>query len=276
MERLFEYRDDMIYCHHTIDAQPIPADYPVHTHEMLEIYYIISGSGTYLVEGTPYTLHPGDVMIMREAETHKLMIDASQPYERIAIHFSPKLIRLITTDKLLLRPFLERPLGQLNLYRAKDFLNSHWETAFQHFDFSDSSQIRAHIIARMMTILSELSDAYDRRSGETPPRKDSASQLVAYVNEHLFSDISMQNVCASFFCSPAQINRLFRQATGTSLKRYINVKRLLAARAMLQRGEPAGAVCSACGFDDYSVFFRAYKKQFSQSPRGDMPRRRMT
>jgi len=272
MKRLFTYRDELLYCHHSLDHSPQAADFSIHAHEMYEIYYIIAGAGSYLVEGTQYPLYSGDVMIMREAETHKLLIDTSQPYERIAIHFSPQLIRLFDASGELLRPFRDRPLGQLNRYCTDDFPNPHWKSAFQDFDFAGSTQVRIHVIARLITLLPELCDAYNKRRGEIIPKHGAEAKLVAYVNEHLFEDISVKTLGIAFFGSPSQISRIFHRATGTSLQRYINVKRLLAARAMLQRGENAGLVSIACGFDDYSAFFRAYKKQFARSPRSDMAR----
>ncbi len=272
MKHLFTYRDELLYCHHSLDHSPQAADFSIHAHEMYEIYYMITGAGSYLVEGTQYPLHSGDLMIMREAETHKLLIDTSQPYERIAIHFSPQLIRLFDASGELLRPFRDRPLGQLNRYCADDFPNPHWKTAFQDFDFSNSTQVRAHVIARLISLLPALCDAFDVRRGDVVPMHGAEAHLVAYVNEHLFESITTKALGATFFGSPSQISRTFHRATGTSLKQYISVKRLLAARAMIQRGESAGLVCTACGFDDYSAFYRAYKKQFAKSPRSDMPK----
>ncbi len=271
MEHLFTYRDELLYCHHSLDHTPQPADFSIHAHEMYEIYYMIAGTGSYLVEGTRYPLHSGDLMIMREAETHTLLIDPTQPYERIAIHFSPQLIRLLDASGDLLRPFRDRPLGQLNHYTTRDFPSPHWKSAFQDFDFSSSTQVRAHVIARLFSLLPAVCDAFAIRRGDVVPGHGAKAQLVAYVNEHLFEKITAKALSKTFFVSPSQIARTFHRATGTSLKRYIGVKRLLAARAMIQRGESAGLVCTACGYDDYSAFYRAYKKQFAQSPRSDMP-----
>ena len=271
MERLFEYRDDLLYCHHTLDRHPHTADHAVHAHEMLEIYYLISGAGTYLIEGSQYPLHTGDILLMRTAETHKLIVDEGQPYERIAIHFAPELVRWMDPDGALLRAFTARPLGQLNRYAPGDFHRKYWQAAFEDFDFAASAHIRAHIIARIAVLLPELCDAYDRRSGQIAPGRGTAAQLVAFVNEHLFEELTIPMIASAFYCSPSQVNRLFRQATGTSVKQYILMKRLLSARAMLQRGDNAGDVCSACGFNDYSVFYRAYQRQFSKPPRSDMP-----
>ena len=39
------------------------------------------------------------------------------------------------------------------------------------------------------------------------------------------------------------------------------------AREKIADGMPVGEACYACGFGEYSAFARAYKKQFSVSPR---------
>jgi AraC-like DNA-binding protein len=49
----------------------------------------------------------------------------------------------------------------------------------------------------------------------------------------------------------------------------VSIKRLLAARAMIQRGEKASQAALVCGFSDYSVFYRAYKNHFGHSPKDD-------
>jgi transcriptional regulator GlxA family with amidase domain len=90
-----------------------------------------------------------------------------------------------------------------------------------------------------------------------------------YVNEHLFEDISIQSVADAFYRSRSQISRVFRQATGSSLWDYVTIKRLMAARAMIQRGESAISACTACGFSEYSSFYRAYKSHFGHSPKED-------
>ena len=95
------------------------------------------------------------------------------------------------------------------------------------------------------------------------------SQLVAYVNQHLFEDISLQSIADAFYRSRSQISRVFRQSTGSPLWEYVTIQRLLAAQTMLQRGVSASDACIACGFSDYSSFFRAYRARFGHSPKID-------
>lgn len=269
MAQIFSYRDDALYSHHSLDTAPDPDTYPMHVHEMMEIYYFISGSGTYLVEGIPYPLEPGDIMILRAAESHKLAIRPDVPYERITIHFSPAVLETVDPSNGLLRPFLERPLGQLNHYSARDPRYAQMQSIFRNFTFENVSDVRLNLIGRLLLFLTALNGVFDGpdRAGL---RDDSlAGQIVRYVNSQLFMPLSLQSVADHFYRSRSQISRIFHQATGSPFWEYVTIKRLMAARAMIQRGEKASHAALVCGFADYSVFFRAYKNHFGHSPKED-------
>lgn len=115
-------------------------------------------------------------------------------------------------------------------------------------------------------------DGLHGRSQTHAPVEGLAGQILAYVNEHLFEEISIQTIADAFYRSPSQVSRIFQHATGNSLWKYVTIKRLMTARALIQQGEPAAVAAAACGFSEYSTFYRAYKSQFGHSPREDAPR----
>lgn len=269
MPHIFTYRDDEIYSHHTLDEHPIAENFQMHAHEWMEIFYLLSGKCSYLVEGSKYELHPGDILIMRAAETHMLEVKEDEPYERIAIHFSPAILAAVPKKERFLRPFLDRPLGQRNLYRVGEAGDKRMKAAFEEFCFEGIGDVKLNLVSRLLMFLTVLSAVFERQI-EMDGNEDSfQSQLVAYVNEHMFEDISLQSIADAFFRSRSQISRVFRQSTGSPLWEYVTIKRLLAAQAMLQRGVNASEACLACGFSDYSSFFRAYRARFGHSPKND-------
>ena len=243
----------------------------MHVHEMMEIYYFKSGSGTYLVEGSTYPLEPGDIMIMRAAETHKLIVNPNEPYERIAIHFSPAVLAQIDPTLSLLRPFQERPLGMFNHYSVRDTRCAHLQTVFGNFSFDRIPDVRLNLIGRLLLFLTALNGVFDEIGSRHSRDNSLPGQLVRYVNSQLFTPLSLQSVADHFYLSRSQISRVFQQATGSSLWEYVSIKRLMAARAMIQRGEKASNAAQVCGFADYSVFYRAYRNYFGHSPKDDTP-----
>lgn len=268
MPVLFSYRDNEMYSHHSIDENPEPENFSMHAHEWMEIIYFISVEGSYLVEGNHYALQPHDILITRSAETHKLVVSQTRPYERMVIHFSPSMLTAVDPNQKLLRPFLDRPLGQQNLYPSTDPLSGKLRAAFADFTFDHLPDVRLNLFARLLLFLTTLNGIYEQAGHRTVPGSF-PNRLVTYVNEHLFEPLSVQSIADHFYLSRSQISRVFTQATGSSLWEYVTIKRLLAARARLQRGETAGNACIACGFSDYSAFFRAYRAHFGHSPKED-------
>lgn len=269
MSHIFTYRDKEIYCHHTMDEKPRAADFQMHAHEWMEIFYLISGKCSYLVEGSRYEVQPGDILIMRAAETHMPEIGEDESYERIAIHFSPSLLEAIPGGEKLLKPFMDRPLGHRNHYACSGEGDERLRAAFGAFDFEGIADVKLNLMSRLLMFLTVLCSVYEKQNVAGSVGDSFQSQLVAYVNEHLFEDISLQSIADAFYRSRSQISRVFRQSTGSPLWEYVTIKRLLSAQAMLQRGVSASDACLACGFSDYSSFFRAYRARFGHSPKSD-------
>lgn len=269
MERLFEYIDETLFCHHSLDICPDPASFYVHAHERMELLLFISGDACCYVEGSEYAVEPYDVLIMRSAEVHRTQIISPEPYERIAVHFSPALVRTVDPEGILLRPFLERPLGHLNHYSAASLRSHALKEALEGQGSTMSGQhARLRVITALLSLLSDISQVFESRARPALPGGEEgiAAQLVEYINANLFNEISLKSISRRFYMSQSQLNRIFGRATGSSVWEYIRIKRLLAARERIVAGERASAVCTLCGFRDYSAFYRAYKARFGHAP----------
>lgn len=268
MERFFYYLDSELYCHHSLDAAPCGENYSVHVHENYELYYFLRGAASYLVEGTEYELKAHDVLLIRNSETHKTKIYSPAPYERVAIHFSPALFSRLDTDGTLLAPFTNHPLGKNNRYREEDFPTDRYKECFRDLDArKHDGENRMFVLSRTLMILTELYEAYQQRGhSESVEDTGPASEIISYINRHLFDALSLESISKRFFLSKSQLNRVFSHATGSSVWEYVRIKRLHAARARLLAGDNAGNVCTECGFKDYSSFYRAYLMRFGKAP----------
>ena len=89
----------------------------------------------------------------------------------------------------------------------------------------------------------------------------------AYIDENLSQSITLEQLAAQFFVSKYYLSHAFSREMGVSLYRYILLRRLLMARQLMAAGESAGAAARACGFADYTSFYRAFKSEYGISPR---------
>ena len=63
----------------------------------------------------------------------------------------------------------------------------------------------------------------------------------------------------------------FRTQMGMSVTQYIRVKKILYAQALIQNGLPPTLAAQYCSYDNYSTFYRNYKKILLHSPEQDLP-----
>ncbi len=258
----------------SVDNHPANQDYYMHAHETYEVYHFISGHAKYVVEGNEYTLQPHDTLLLRPQEVHRLVVvDDHVPYARQVFHFSADMFGPDTPLRTqLLEAFSNRELGCGNQYTASEFSGGGWPfptdiaTLFRQTD----KNTELFLSAKLHSFLAEVALLRgEHHRHQTPPLKAKTAGIMAYINAHLYEDLTVSKICDACFLSKAQLNRLFKYATGTSVWKYISTKRLLQAKTLISAGERPTTVCSLCGFSDYSSFYRAYRAKFGNSPEQD-------
>lgn len=244
----------------------------MHAHEKCEILHVYRGNGYYITEGSRHKLEPGKIFLMRSGETHRPDVYDSEPYDRMSIHFDPEIVDFIDPERRLLAPFFSRPLGEDNVYTRESVAPT---GIYRYIDkiisckSTDDYDKYVNCMANLFSILSELCTLFEKGRIAEPARDSEAiREIVDYITHNLESDLSIDIICEKFFISRSQLNRAFKRFTGTSVWEYIVLKRLMLARGYLEEGMRANEVSSACGFRDYSSFYRAYLKKYGETPTG--------
>ena len=268
---LNEYCFGDIYIRHAIDDFPDDKDFSMHIHDCCEIYFFVSGEVDYLVEGSKYRLDNNNLMIMRPAESHKPKILDRKRYERYAINFPVSFVHSIDPRGRLLYPFMERALGKNNFYSSADMDTGLLGRLLYEmcYDSKDDYNRKLTITTHLWIILDMINRAFAIKENAQYQPQSNAEHIVMYVNNHLFEELSVPMLAEHFYLSTSQFSRVFKQATGAAPWDYIIKKRLTAAKEKIRNGYSAQDACEACGFKEYSAFYRAYIKHFGCSPKKD-------
>lgn len=248
---------------------PKTATPKLHTHEMCEIYCVFRGNGFYVTEGTQHKLEYGKILLMRPGEAHKVYLTGNEPYERLSHHFPMSVVDGVDPERRLLTPFFDRPLGLHNVYERSVVANTKIYDLFTtlHAEKEDEYATELNTTVVLLAILTELRKLFDSKL-YLPPNDDSAKMhaVLEYINSNLTRELSVEQICTKFFLSRGQLNRGFKKATGTTLWDYVLTKRLLLAKMYIADGMHTGQASAACGFRDYSAFYRAYLKKYGYPP----------
>lgn len=261
MENIF------LTCHKHSTPKPDTTAFHMHTHDKYEIFCFLHGDAKYYIEGNIYTLRPRDILFIKRAEAHSLLIGSPIPYERIVTNFTADAL-VPNSAKKYLSNFDSLPLGGANLYPSSIFKEKNWLYYINKMLAADNDEIRRLYLSVLVHELHECIPII--QNIETA--KDGFSDIINYLNENLTGTLSLENLCEKFYISKSQINRKFKMMTGSTVWEYVTVKRLLLAKELMSTGEPPTKVFSKCGFNDYTSFFRAYKTKFGISPKKDFKR----
>lgn len=246
----------------------------LHHHDFFELYYLVSGDVTYLIENRICHVLPGDMLLISPRELHQVQIKPEMAiYERYVLWIDPHLIQRLGAPELDLYQGLDpaRPeyrnrlrLNPEDQSRIKALMQQlYGETQSEAFG---SRQLQACLLTQLLILVNRLvSQPIDQE--EEPRTSGAVSQAIRYISGHYAEKITLESLAERFFISKYHLSHEFNRCVGTSVYRYVQKKRLLAARQEIAQGEKPTAVYARCGFGDYTAFYRAFKAEYHISPR---------
>lgn len=247
----------------------------VHHHDFYEVYFFLSGSVDYSVEGRNFRLEPGDLLLISPLELHQSRVTSDrEPYERIVLWLSPAFLsRFSTPNASLTRCFDMSQPTHTNLLRLTpaqraSVLSELGALVRESYGGSYAGEIASTgILLQFLVELNRLSTEC-KRDYETVDRSAPLmSQVLDYINRHYGDELSLDALAGRFFVSKYHLSHEFQRLVGTSVYRYIILKRLLMAKQMLSGGVPPTDVYCNCGFKDYANFYRTFKAEYGVSPK---------
>ncbi len=233
-----------------------------HTHHEYEIFCFISGDAKYFVEGTIYDLKPNDILIIKKAETHTLLINKAIPYTRCVIQFNAAALLTPQADAIL-SIIDEKPLGKSSKIPSNNIEKNTWLYYISQVIAADDFNTKRLYLT---VLLNELCKNIKKPDNSIATEDE---KLIEYINANLMTISSLDEVCSHFYISKTHLNRKFKALTGSTVWDYIIVKRIIAAKDLLMKGIKPNIVSEKCGYLEYSSFYRAYKAYFGVSPKED-------
>ena len=97
------------------------------------------------------------------------------------------------------------------------------------------------------------------------------TDILRFIEQHPNVPMDISSISERYFVSRSWLEHTFRNQMGMSVTQYIRVKKILYAQALIQNGLPPTLAAQYCSYDNYSTFYRNYKKILLHSPEQDLP-----
>lgn len=246
--------------------------YP-HTHDFFEMYILIAGHVQYKTAGTTFYLQPNDILFINRHQPHcPVLIDPNETYERIALHISPKVLtHLSIPDFNLSECFVQ---DNFTVYHFPHEIHTKIIVLINKlFSIKDSNLPEDILLGRSyLTQLFVEINKYKHHPSIHSFNADTIDRqmpiiMKQYILEHLQDIITIDELAAYFFMNKYSFMHSFKRNHGISVYQFILQTRLEHSLEMIKRGVPLTTVSSFCGFNDYSNFYRNFRKKYGCSPR---------
>ena len=244
-----------------------------HYHTFHKIIILLAGKAGYAIEGERYDLSPGDFVLVGRGSIHRPEVAEDAFYERMILYIAPQYLASLGTEDCDLEECFRQAQDSFR-YVYRDEGGSRVRQLFETLARTvRQGGYGAALLERAQFL--ELMVEVNRvcRGGHQVQAASGDSKVVAllqYLNLHLTEELTIDQLSERFYVSKYHMMRRFRRESGYSLPGYVTEKRLLLAQRLLAQGASPSEVGAQVGYQDYSTFSRAYKKQFGRGPSADV------
>lgn len=260
MHKDYTFQGDSLFYKHEVSHNLSKDAYSMHSHNMYELLYFISGDATHVIEDRKYKLKRGDLVLIKPSKYHFIKIDSDCDYERYDLLFNPKMKDLEGLSFLDDMPEIinleEYPMAT-EIIRKTDFY-------CKHFKGDDLERILSGLVRELFYLLC-VTPATEN-TDEPIVTSPTLSLALSYINDNLTTLSGVDEVAKNCFVTESYLFRLFKNELHKTPAKYITSKRLLLAERMILDGEKPTTVYEKCGFADYTTFYRNYRTFFGHSP----------
>lgn len=244
----------------------------LHHHDFYEILYIKKGSFKFTVDEKTYEIHPGDMVLITPTTLHVLDNLVQADCERIIINFSDNYIDKLSTPNTDLKAVFKKVDKTKNYCisfkneaqkRVENYLNILFDT-----QFSDKYGEDLTFKMKLIQLLLLINSTYDNSSDfEISSENHIITKAIEFINNNLDKSFIIDDIAAYANVSPSTMSHTFKDQTGISIYRYITKKRMVLAKKLIKENINFSQIYTMCGYNDYTSFFRAFKKEYNVTPK---------
>lgn len=248
------------------------SNYQAHTHDFIEIVYIVKGSAMHRIGNSEYPAKRGTLLFINRGQVHSF--SSPRPFTYYNLMLTPEFISNQLVDSgnlyeiLSLSMFEEfqqaqqntRPLAQLSgeAIPEMDVLFSALHREYQKKEPGRSILIRSYLNA----VLTHIFRCLCRQDEELI-----IPVLRQYIEEHCSERLTLKDLSQKCFYHPSYLSRIFHEKNGVTLTDYMTKIRIQKAIDLLETsGLSVEEIRISCGMSDKTFFYKKFREETGFSP----------
>lgn len=252
-------------------------DFPLHTHNYVEILYVYRGSFTHVIGGREMTIYEGELMVLNQAISHSIKKSGEEDIILnfiIRPEFFQYLFSLAKMDNPIFNFILKSMFGKsmkgeyLHFKDEKqEFLRDEMEKIIVEIYQGDmSSNITIQLLVGLILVKLvkniENIEFYSVDSYEAKLNVDILKYIFSNYKEGSLAEVSQKVNQPNY-----KVCRIIKKYTGYTFKELIQQTRLKQATELLRMTDlPVTEIMLEVGYENITYFYKIFKECYQMTP----------
>lgn len=241
----------------------------LHTHDFIEIVYVLDGCAEQEVNGNSFTVGRGDLFFINKDSTHAFVPKGEFAYYNICFaprdtYAAPSYEGAFSTLQLTVFEAMRcgNESGRVKFFGAERDETEGLFSSIQTEYKSDADFSRAVLESYMSILLVKI-----LRKTASSSKNEDWKGIAEYIDENLGNDLSLSAMSQRYFYNSSYFSRAFKEKFGASLTEYISKRRVeQAIRLLSETDMTVDDISAQIGFSSRSAFYRIFKKATGKLP----------
>ncbi len=253
-------------------TRDVDIDY-YHSHDHLEIAYVMAGRGKYNINNEIYDVEEGDLLILNPGVMHESL--SGEQGEEATTEFFVGFSDIQLPDYP--PNFLPIPDGGHIMHTTGEFrqkvmrICANMEEENLICKEGRYFMLKSYLMQLILLVIREQSENISTTGSyafKSVNRKYVVERMVAYFEEHYSEKISLDQIAENMYLSPFYISKIFKSETGDTPIHYLINIRMEKAKKLLEDKKESSIqeIAAMVGYDDAYHFSKLFKKRYGIAP----------
>lgn len=247
-----------------------------HTHDFIEIVFVINGDGIHTVDDVDYPLTAGSFFVVDNGKTHSIIPSVTTEYFNI----------FLTVDYVKKMKLYDTNGNQMSAY---DYLVTSENNPVATYFAADTAAVLEKLFDSMLLEFGSKEQLYNeavraylklilvswirfrKKSHNTPSAKSPQAALpriIDFINKHYDEKITLAEIASKYSYNPAYFGRLFKKSYNMSFNQYLYKRRIDAAcELLITTNQNISEIAVNVGFTNTTHFYREFDNLCGCTPK---------
>ncbi len=199
--------------------------------------------------------------------------DSKRPLELLCLQFDESLIELLSTPTCQLNYCYKQSINPVEVFQCnfeKIMLIKNLGFKLMALENDHAFGVNLFKESTLTMLLVLVNRAYEEKillNQKTTGKTFLIDSIFLYIANHIYEEITLQQLESTFYVSRFHISREFKKHSGTTLHKFVIKRKLELAKELIKNGNTATEANNKCNIGTLNNFYRVFKREYGMTPK---------